>query len=155
MAKADFPLSVNRRRLLTAAAAITATGIVPTGNQANAAAAAVIQSSAIAPEAKAANFRAATATRLAEIAKRNRLRKESALPLLPVAKELRRMKTAADAETFERFRYALREPVFQTMLARARRQHGDAAWTPKDFCERWQFSREVEMRLKKLYERVG
>ncbi len=157
MAKADFPVSVNRRRLLTAAAAITATGIVPTGNQADTAAAAVIQSSAIAPEAEAeaTNFCAITATRLEEIARRNRLRKESGLPLLPVAEELRRMKTAADAETFERFRYARRQPVFQKMLTRARRQHGDAAWTPKDFCERWQFSREVEMRLRRLYERIG
>jgi len=155
MAKTDFPLNIDRRRLLTAAAAITATGIVPTGNHADSAADDVIQSSLITLEAEPATFCAATAARLAEIARRNRLRKESALPLLPVAEELRRMKTAADAETFERFRYALREPVFQTMLARARRQHGDAAWTPKDFCERWQFSREVEMRLKRLYERVG
>ena len=155
MAKTDFPLNISRRRLLVSAAALPAASIVPIGKPADTAAAAAVQSSAIAPEAEAANVCAVTATRLAEIARRNRLRSEFGLPLLPVAEELRRMKTAADAETFERFRYALREPVFQTMLARARRQHGDAAWTPKDFCERWQFSREVEMRLKKLYERVG
>jgi len=65
------------------------------------------------------------------------------------------MKTAADTEKVERFRNALRQPVFQKMLTRARRQYGDMAWTPKDFCERWQFSREVEIQLNKLYERVG
>jgi hypothetical protein len=65
------------------------------------------------------------------------------------------MKTAAETEKVERFRNELREPVFQKMLTRARRQRGDAAWKPKDFCERWQLSNEVEMRLKRLYERVG
>ena len=155
MAKTDFPLNINRRRLLVSAAAIPVANIVPGAEPADTAADDVIQSSLITLEAEPATFCAATAARLAEIARRNRLRNESALPLLPVVKELRRMKTAADAETFERFRYALREPVFQKMLARARRQYGDAAWTPKTFCERWQFSREVEMRLKRLHERVG
>ena len=126
MAKPDFPLSVNRRRLLTAAAAITATGIVPTGNHADTAAAAVMQSSAIAPEAEAANFCAGKVTRLAEIARRNRLRYEFGLPLLSVATELRRMKTAADTEQFERFRSALREPVFRKLLWRPMSLSGEA-----------------------------
>ncbi len=58
---------------------------------------------------------------------------------------------------------AVRDPYYRPICQRfrderstgARRQRRDAAWTPKDFCERWQFSREVEMRLKRLYERVG
>ena len=47
MADADFPLSINRRRLLTsAAAAVTATGsILPGVKRADAAAADVLQSS--------------------------------------------------------------------------------------------------------------
>jgi hypothetical protein len=77
------------------------------------------------------------------------------LPLLSVATELRQMKTAADTEKFERFHNALREPVLQRMLTRARRQRGDAAWIPNGFGKRWQFSRQVEVRLKRLYERVG
>ncbi len=113
------------------------------------------RSLAMAPEAEAANVCAVMATRLAEIARRNRLRNEYGLPLLSVAAELRRMKAAADIEKVEKFRDALREPVFQKLLARARRQYGDAAWTPKDFCERWQLSNEVEMRLKRLHERVA
>ena len=155
MAKTDFPLNIDRRRLLASAVALPAASIVPGVKPAGAAVAAPIRSFAIAPEGKAANVCAVTATRLAEIARRNRLRYEFGLPLLSVATELRRMKTAADTEKVERFRNALREPVFQKMLARARRQRGDPAWTPKGFCQRWQFSREVEMRLKKLYERVG
>ena len=155
MAKANFPLNINRRRLLVSVVALPVASIVPGAEPVDTAAAAAIQSSLMTLEAEPANFCAATAARLAEITRRNRLRKEAGLPLLSVATELRGMKTAADSEKVERFRNALREPVFQKMLARARRQRGHAAWTPKDFCERWQFSREVEMRLRRLYERVG
>jgi|GEM_PF-1547381 hypothetical protein len=155
MARTDFPLTIDRRRLLVSAVVLPAAGIVPIGKPAGAAIVGGIRSFAMAPEGEAANVCAVTATRLADIERRNRLRYEFGLPLLSVATELRRMKTAADTEKVERFRNALREPVFQKMLARARRQRGDVAWTPKGFCERWQFSREVETRLKKLYERVG
>ena len=155
MAKADFPLTIDRRRLLASAVAVRVASIMPGSGPADTAPAAVIQSSAMAMEAEPANFCAATARRIAEIARRNRLRNEFGLPLLSVAAELRRMKTAADTEKVKRFRMVLREPVFQKMLARARRQWGDPAWTPNGFGERWQFSREVEIRLKKLYERVG
>ena len=155
MARTDFPLTIDRRRLLVSAVVLPAAGIVPIGKPAGAAIVGGIRSFAMAPEGEAANVCAVTATRLADIERRNRLRYEFGLPLLSVATELRRMKTAADTEKVERFRNALREPVFQKMLARVRRQRGDAAWTPKDFCERWQFSREVEIQLKRLYERIG
>ena len=155
MAKADFPLTIDRRRLLASAIALPAASIVPGVKPAGAAVAAPIRSFAMVLDAEAANFCAVTATRLAEIGRRNRLRNEFGLPLLSVAAELRRMKTAADTEKVKRFRMALRQPVFQKMLARARRQRGDLAWTPNGFGERWQFSRQVEMRLRKLYERVG
>ena len=156
MAKPDFPLNIDRRRrLLASVVALPAASIVPGVKAAGAAVAAPIRSFAMVLDAEAANVCAVTATRIAEIGRRNDLRSEHDLPLLSIAKELWRMKTAADTEKVERFRMALRQPVFQKMLARARRQRRDAAWTPKGFCERWQFSREVEIRLKKLYERVG
>jgi hypothetical protein len=155
MAKTDFALSINRRRLLASAVALPAVSIAPIWNHADSAAAGGTPSFAIAPEAEAANVCSVTVTRLAEIARRNRLRNDFGLPPLSVATELRRMKAAADIEKVEKFRVALRESVFQKMLTRARRQRGDATWTPKDFCERWQFSREVEMRLRRLYKRVG
>ena len=155
MARADFPLTIDRRRLLASAMALPAESIVPGVTPAEATAAAHTRSFAMVLEAEAANICAVTATRIAEIGRRNDLRNEHDLPLLSVAAELRRMKTAADTEKVERFRNALREAVFQKMLARARRQRGDIAWIPNGFCERWQFGREVEMRLKRLYERVG
>ena len=131
MAKTDFVLNINRRRLLVSAAALPAASIVPIGKPADTAAAGGIRSFAIAPEAEAANVCSVTATRLAEIARRNRLRYEFDLPLLSVPAELRRMKTAADTEKVKRFRNALREPIFQKMLTRARRQRRDMAWTSK------------------------
>jgi hypothetical protein len=82
MAEADFPLSINRRRLMAAAAAVTATGILSGVKLADAAAADVLQSSALTLEAERANCCAATARRLVEIARRNEIRREAKLPLL-------------------------------------------------------------------------
>ena len=159
----EFPHEIDRRNLLTAVAAVTTSRVIgPIDTKVGAGQALLPESSAALPISITAVLPISitkadivTATRLAEIARRNRLRYEFGLPLLSVATELRRMKTAGDTEKVERFRNALREPVFQKMLARARRQRGDMAWIPNGFCERWQFSREVEMRLKRLYERVG
>ena len=93
MARRDFPLNIDRRRLLTsAAAAVTATGIVPGLEGAEAVAPDLYQSSALTLKAEPRNFCAATARRLLEIARRNEIRREAKLPLLPIAKELRRMK---------------------------------------------------------------
>jgi hypothetical protein len=110
MARAEFPLSIDRRRLLISAAALPAVtaSIVPARDHVETAAAGDIRSSAMAAGAEAANVCAATANRLAEIARRNRLRNEFGLPPLSVATELRRMKTAADTERVERFRNTLR-----------------------------------------------
>jgi hypothetical protein len=69
MARPDFPLSINRRRLLTSAAAtVTATGILPAVKLADAAAPNFLQPSQLKPQAEPANFCAATARRLLEIA---------------------------------------------------------------------------------------
>lgn len=124
MANTDSPLNIDRRRLLASAIALPAASIVPGIKPAGAAVAAPIRSFAMVLDAEAANVCAVTATRIAEIGRRNDLRSEHDLPLLSVAAELRRMKTAADTEKVERFRMVLREPVFQKMLARARRQRG-------------------------------
>ena len=102
MAEPDFPLSINRRRLMTAVAAtVTATGIVPGVTLADAAAADVLQP--LTPKAEPRNFCAATARRLLDIARRNELRREAKLPLLPIAKELRRMRKQEELEEFSRF----------------------------------------------------
>jgi hypothetical protein len=100
MAKPDFPLNIDRRRLLTSAAAtVTATGsILPGVKLADGAAADVLQSSPLTPKAEPANLSAATARRLMEIKRRNEIRREAKLPLLPIAKELRRMKKQEELE---------------------------------------------------------
>jgi len=103
MAGQEFPVNISRRRLLASAVSLPAASIVPIGKPAGAAAAGGTRSFAIAPEAEAANVCSVTATRLAEIARRNALRNEFGLPLVSVATELRRMKTAADTEKFEGF----------------------------------------------------
>jgi hypothetical protein len=93
MARPDFPLSIDRRQLLTSAVAVTATGILPGTKRGDAAAADVLQPSPLTPQqAEPPNFCGATARRLVEIALRNELRQEAKLPLLSVPKELRRMK---------------------------------------------------------------
>jgi len=93
IARRDFPLSIDRRRLLTSAAAITMTGVVPDVNPANSAAARdFVQPSQMTLDAGPANVSAATARRLVEIARRNVIRREANLPLLSIPQELRRMK---------------------------------------------------------------
>jgi hypothetical protein len=78
MAKTDLPFNIDRRRLLTSAAAVTATGIVPGFEGADTAAAPdFFQSSPLTLEAEPPNFCAGTARRLLEIARRNELRQEA------------------------------------------------------------------------------
>jgi len=132
MAKPDFPLNIDRRRLLTsAAAAVTATGsILPGVKLADAAAADVLKSSPLTRKAKPRNFCAATARRLLEIARRNELRREAKLPLLPIAKELGRIKRREDLEEFERFEAAYAEAVWQEVLKARREAEGNPNWRP-------------------------
>jgi len=131
MAEADFPLSINRRRLMTAAAAVTATGgIWPGVKLADAAAADVLQSPPLMLEVGPANFCAATARRLLEIARRNEIRREAKLPLLPIAKELRRIKRQEDLEEFGRFEAAYGKAVWEQVLKSRREAEGDPNWRP-------------------------
>ena len=131
MAGPDFPLSINRRRLLTSAAAtLTATGsILPVVKRANAAAADVLQPSPLTPKAEPLNFCAATARRLLDIARRNEIRREAKLPLLPIAKELRRMKKQEELEEFERFEAVRRTAVWEEVL-QPRREAEGPNWRP-------------------------
>jgi hypothetical protein len=131
MAEADFPLSVDRRRLLTsAAAAVTASGVLPGVKLADAAAADVLQSSPLTLEVAPGNFCAATARRLVEIALRNELRQETRLPLLSVPKELRRMKKQEELEEFGRFEAAYGKAVWEHVLKSRREAEGSPNWRP-------------------------
>ena len=129
MARPDFPLSINRRRLMAAAAAtVTATGVVPGVKLADAAAADVLEP--LTPKAEPRNFCAATARRLLDIARRNEIRREAKLPLLPIAKELRRMKKQEELEEFERFEAAHAKAVWQEVLKPRREAEDNPNWRP-------------------------
>ena len=131
MAKTDLPFNIDRRRLLTSAAAVTATGIVPGFEGADTAAAPdFFQSSPLTPEAEPPNFCAGTARRLLEIARRNELRQEAKLPLLPIAKELRRIKRQEELEEFERFEAVHAKAVWQEVLKPRREAEGNPNWRP-------------------------
>jgi hypothetical protein len=133
MAKPDFPLNIDRRRLLAtgAAVAVTVTGsILPSVKLADAAAADVLQSSPLTPKTEPANFCAATARRLLEIARRNEIRREANLPLLSIAKELRRMKKQEELEEFSRFEAVHGKAVWEGVLKTRREAEGNPNWRP-------------------------
>ena len=128
MAEPDFP-RIDRRRLLTSAAATaTATGILPGVKLADAVAADVPLP--LTPKAEPANFSAATARRLMEIARRNELRREAKLPLLLIAKELRRMKKQEELAEFDRFEAAYGKAVWEEVLKARREAEGNPNWRP-------------------------
>jgi hypothetical protein len=127
----DFPLNIDRRRLLTSAAAtVTSTGILPGVKLADAAAADVLQSSPLTRKAEPRNCCAATARRLLEIARRNEVRREAKLPLLQIAKELRRMKKQEELEEFERFEAVYGKAVWEEVLKARREAEGSPNWWP-------------------------
>jgi hypothetical protein len=129
MAKTDFPLNIDRRRLLTSAVAVTATGIVPGARPAKSAARTFVQLPQVMSEAGPANVSAAMARRLLEIARRNEIRREANLPLLSIAKELRRMKDQETREEFERFEAAYGKAVWEEVL-KDRREAEGPNWRP-------------------------
>jgi hypothetical protein len=154
--------NIDRRRLLTSAATITVAGIAP-----NIAHTQTLVNSEIAQptnalppsstEADALNFDAVTVLRLQEIAERNRIRQAAGLPLLSLARKLRRMKKAADADKFRRFADGHRKRVSAKMLARRRRQCGDPNWAPTGLLSGGGlgFVSQVDEQLRKLYRRIS
>ena len=137
-------LSLDRHQLLSSAAAIAATGIVPCYEQAEAAKSAELAGVAkiLIPE-RAWNVCAATARRIVEIAKRNRIREEAGLPLLSIAKELRRMKTAEDQAKFEAFAAVHQTAVWDEVLLPECKRRGQPNWRPSSFMEGLAFQSQV------------
>ena len=115
---------IDRRQLLRGAAAATAISALP-GSEPAVAAPLEIEAANL-----ASRFSTNTRSRLEEIAFRNELRKEAGLPLLSVAKELRRMKTVADEERFGQFAALHREAVWNGVLKLVRNEIGDPNWRP-------------------------
>jgi len=130
MAEADFPLSINRRRLLATGAAVATAAISLRADRVDAALADTVQLPALTPEVPPLNVCAATARRLMEIARRNEIRREAKLPLLPIAKELRRMKKQEELEEFERFEAVHGKAVWEEVLRYRREAEGNPNWRP-------------------------
>jgi len=91
MAGLNFPL-IDRRRLLASAAAMTAACGVPGADHPIAAPSDPIQALPLIPDVRTTNVCVAAARRFIEIGRRNQIRQEAGLPLLPVATEWRRVK---------------------------------------------------------------
>jgi hypothetical protein len=130
MTEADFPLNIDRRRLLATGAAVATTAIALRADRVDPALADTVQLPALTPEVLPLNVCAATARRLVEIALRNELRQEAQLPLLSVPKELRRMKKQEELEEFDRFEAAYGKAVWEEVLKARREAESNPNWRP-------------------------
>ena len=133
MAKTDTrqsyrPEVINRRSLLTGAAAMAAVSTIPKMTAAEAVPSS-LKRLALPPEARAPKVCAATARRLLEIHRRNELRQAGQLPPLSITKELRRMKHQEELEAFCRFEAVHGRAVWAQVLE-ARRAEGNPNWRP-------------------------
>jgi hypothetical protein len=142
-------LSLNRRQLLTSTAVLAVTGIVPSYEQVEAANPAEVVSSA---EIQTWNACAGTARKIAEIAKRNRIREEAGLPLLSIAKELRRMKKAEEEAEFEAFAAVHQMTVWDEVLAPERKRRGQPDWRPSTCMEGLAFQSRVSKILREQFK---
>jgi hypothetical protein len=123
--QSDGPEVIDRRKLLTAAAAMTAASTVPTTAEGVCEA---IQSSILPPGVRSPKACAATAQRLLEISRRNELRRMAQLPLLSIPKEFRRMKEQEELEVFRQFEAANGRAVWEHVLEARRQAEGNLNW---------------------------
>ena len=156
MAKQNPPeprLTVDRRQLLTTAAAVTVAGVLPTDPIEAATPADVAIAPAPIPVAHPPplNLCAATARRIEKIVARNRIRQEAQLPLLCIPGELRRMKTAEDLAEFERFAAHHMEAIWEQVLAPVREAKGDPHWWPRGFMEGMGYQAQVSKVLRERF----
>src|SRR5262249_25272025 len=97
---------------------------------------------------------------LADIERRNDIRRGAFLPLLEVEKEFRRLKDIQENSEFQKrfreFSEPLRPRVREKELARVRRKMNDPNWIPTGMLSGGglPFSNSVEKRLRKLYKRL-
>jgi hypothetical protein len=94
-------LPIDRRRLLKTSVAITAATLAPILGPSETAPVVVVSTQTASTASEAIlNVCATTARRIAEIRRRNETRREAKLDLLPIVKELRRMKETEDSQKF-------------------------------------------------------
>ena len=140
---------LDRRQLLRGAAATTAISALPTSELAVAAPREIETTNSTGWS----HLSVVTRSRIEEIAFRNGLRKEAGLPLLSVAKELRRMKAVADEERFRRFAARHREAVWNDVLKIVRHEIGSPNWRPTGWIVGMGFQARVDGILSDRYQR--
>jgi hypothetical protein len=126
------PLHIDRRRLLKTSAAITTASLA--ANLAPSETALVVSAQTVSTTSDTIlNVSATTARRLAEIERRNELRRQAKLPTLPIAKTLRLMKEEDDnqkfSEAFGSFASKHRQAVWYEVL-KTRREIEGPNWRP-------------------------
>jgi hypothetical protein len=138
MARRDFPLNIDRRRLLATGAAVATAAIALRADRVDAALANAAQPALPPAETPAIKVFAASARRLREIAGRNEIRRQAGLPLLSIRKELRRMKEHEDGELrrieFESFRHTSRPQqsgAFERISTSSLQNKFMMGWTPR------------------------
>jgi hypothetical protein len=130
MARPDFPLNIDRRRLLATGAAAATAAIALRADRVDVGLADTVRLPALTPEVPPLNVCAATARRLMEIARRNEIRREAKLHLLSIPRELRRMKKQEELEEFSQFQAAYGEAVWEEVLKARREAEGNPNWRP-------------------------
>ena len=119
MAGPNFPL-IDRRRLLASAAAMTAASAVPGADHPIVAPSDPIQALPLTLDVRTTNVCVAAARRFIEIGRRNQIRQEAGLPLLPVATEWRRVKQLEEKQTrdeaFEQFAAAHEKGIWDRVF---------------------------------------
>ena len=157
MAKTQFPNGIeqrpklDRRQLLASATALSVAGIIPSLRVTEAPRAQALPSLPPTPEVQGPNLSTAMAGRMAEIARRNEIRQEAGLPLLPIPRELRRMKQQEEAEEFERFEAAHGRAIWDAILKPRREAEGNPNWRPRNSFEGLGYQKEVFNTLKKQF----
>jgi hypothetical protein len=148
-------LSLDRRQLLATVAVATTVGIAPNAEAAevaNSAQAASVTKTWVS-ENSPLNVCVGTAARkIQEIAKRNRVRGEAALPLLSIPRELWRIKSAEIAAEFEQFADRHRQAVWDEVLGSMREARGEPNWRPTNLMEGFAFQAQVSKILRERFE---
>jgi hypothetical protein len=106
-----------------------------------------IQSCIQPPGVKSPEVCGATARRLLEIHRRNELRREAHLPVLPIAKELRRMKEQEELQALRRFEAANRRAAWEQLLEARRQAEGNLSWRP-NWMEGFHYQNQVNAVLR-------
>jgi TAT (twin-arginine translocation) pathway signal sequence len=148
-----FP--IDRRTLLKGSVATTAAALAPGVALSESSLVVSAQPTSTASE-HVLKVSATMARRLVEIQLRNQLRREGKLPLLSIAKEVRRIKETEDgqkfSEAFGTFAAKYRRAVWDQVLQPRRKVLDDPNWRPRYFSEGVGYAGEIDRILRERFE---